>query len=189
MALGDPYATVAEFKERIAVNDSQDDSLLSAALDAASRSVEEFCDRQFNQASAASDRVYRPDFADMVQVDDFTGSATVTAAGGKTLAEGTDFEIGPVRDTNLGKPAWVLRHLKGGFGVNERLTVNALWGWDSVPAQVKEATLIMAAEIFKLKDAPFGVAGFGEFGVVRVRDNPKAAALLYPLRPTGPRVL
>jgi hypothetical protein len=33
-----------------------------------------------------------------------------------------------------------------------------------------------------LKDAPFGVAGFGEFGAVRVRNNPRAMALLQPYR-------
>jgi len=36
--------------------------------------------------------------------------------------------------------------------------------------------------LYKLKDAPFGVMGFGGMGnVVRVRENPKVMALLSDL--------
>jgi hypothetical protein len=41
---------------------------------------------------------------------------------------------------------------------------------------------MLAEETFKLKDAPFGVAGFGDFGVVRVRENPAVARLLAPYK-------
>jgi hypothetical protein len=37
---------------------------------------------------------------------------------------------------------------------------------------------MLAEETFKMKDAPFGVAGFSDFGAVRVRDNPKVMSLL-----------
>jgi hypothetical protein len=47
---------------------------------------------------------------------------------------------------------------------------------------VKQACLLLAAEILKLKDAPFGVAGFDGFGVVRVGQNRRATALLGPYR-------
>lgn len=56
--------------------------------------------------------------------------------------------------------------------------VTATFGWPAVPNRVHEAAVLIAIETFKLKDAPFGVAGFSEFGVVRVRDNPKIARLL-----------
>lgn len=57
--------------------------------------------------------------------------------------------------------------------------VTATYGWPVLPANVAQACLLLAAELVKLKDAPFGVAGFGEYGAVRVRENPKIAALLY----------
>jgi hypothetical protein len=62
------------------------------------------------------------------------------------------------------------------------LQVTARWGWSAVPPAVTEATLILAEELAKLKDAPFGVSGWTEFGVMRVRDNPFAARLLNPYR-------
>src|SRR5262249_31365326 len=53
----------------------------------------------------------------------------------------------------------------------DRIQITGVFGWPAVPLAVKQAALIAAADLFKLKDAPFGVAGFGEFGVVRVGAN------------------
>jgi len=53
-----------------------------------------------------------------------------------------------------------------------------VFGWPAVPRNVKTASLIAAAQIFRIKDAPFGVAGFGEFGVVRIQQNPQVMWLL-----------
>jgi hypothetical protein len=62
------------------------------------------------------------------------------------------------------------------------LQVTARWGWTAVPAPVADACLILAEEDFKLKDSPFGVGGYGQFGIIRVRDNPMAARMLAPYR-------
>jgi hypothetical protein len=59
-----------------------------------------------------------------------------------------------------------------------RIQVTGTFGWPAVPLNVKEATLIQAADTFRSKDAPFGVAGFGEFGVVRVGPNLRVQSLL-----------
>jgi hypothetical protein len=47
-----------------------------------------------------------------------------------------------------------------------------------VPTPVSEACRIVAEEMFKLRDTPFGIGGYGDFGVIRVRDNPFAARML-----------
>ena len=47
----------------------------------------------------------------------------------------------------------------------DRIQVTGVFGWPAVPLAVKQAALIAAADLFRLKDAPFGVAGFGEFAV------------------------
>lgn len=60
--------------------------------------------------------------------------------------------------------------------------ITARWGWAATPEPIKAATLLLAAETWKLKDAPFGVAAFGEFGSLRVRDNPKIETLIAPFR-------
>ena len=43
---------------------------------------------------------------------------------------------------------------------------------------VRRASLMLAIDFFKLKDAPFGVAGFGDYGPMRVMENPTVAGML-----------
>lgn len=62
------------------------------------------------------------------------------------------------------------------------ITVTADWGWLAVPAQVTEATMILAKDILQQRNNNSGVAGFGEFGAVRVRMNPLVSDMLNPLR-------
>jgi hypothetical protein len=195
VALGDSYASLSELKTRLGITDSSDDTALTAALATASRGAEKYCGRQFNLAALASARVYRPDSSRLVMVDDFAtalGLVVATDEGDDGVFQTTwaaaDYQLEPLNGVVDGEPGWPYWRIRvvgsRWFPCGRRATVQvtAQWGWAAVPAAVKEASLIMAEETFKLKDAPFGVAGFGEFGAVRVRDNPKAAGLLAPYR-------
>jgi hypothetical protein len=51
------------------------------------------------------------------------------------------------------------------------LWIAAKWGWAAVPSNVVTSCLMLAVADDKAKDAPFGVAGFGDFAV-RIRANP-----------------
>lgn len=194
MALGDSYAKLAELKPRLGITDANDDTRLTQALAAASRGVEKFCKRQFNVADTASARVYEPLHDELVMVDDFhtttdleiavddTGDGTF----GTTLSA-SQYKLRPRNGVVDGEPGWPFWRIKATesdlFPVGrDSVQVTAQWGWSAVPAAVKESTLIVAEETFKLADAPFGVAGFGEFGAVRVRENPKVAQMLGPYR-------
>lgn len=66
----------------------------------------------------------------------------------------------------------------------DSVTVSGVWGWPSIPAAVKMACRMQSAHVFKRQDSPLGVAGFGEFGVVRVpaRLDADVARLLDPYR-------
>ena len=50
----------------------------------------------------------------------------------------------------------------------DRVKITAQWGWPAVPDAVTQACLIKAARLYHRKDSPQGVAGFGEFGPVRL---------------------
>ena len=45
-------------------------------------------------------------------------------------------------------------------------------------ASVTEASLIIAAKLVKMREAPFGVVGWGDYGALRVRDIPEVRTLL-----------
>jgi hypothetical protein len=68
---------------------------------------------------------------------------------------------------------WPYSHL-------DRIQITGTWGWPAVPPPVSQACLVLSAQWFKEKDAPFGVAGVSDFGVVKVQTNPWVTELLRP---------
>lgn len=191
MAIGDPYASLDELKDylKMATKDSYDDALLDA-LSSVTSEIEAKCNRHFNKATSATIRSYYPDSRYLAKVHDFyTTDDLVVAINGNELTEGVDYELHPldgVVDGQPGWPYWKIR-LLGGRAFPYRpstgapLKVTAKWGWNAVPAPVKQACLIMAAETFQLKDAPLGVAGMDAFGsALRVRDSSVARNKLAP---------
>lgn len=185
MALEASYAELTELKNRLGITDTTHDDDLTEKLAGASREVEDHTNRQFNDAGAASARVYIPTNRNLAEVDDFhtiTGLTIETDesdSGSYDLTWATtDYQLEPLNGVVDGQPGWPYYDIRAvaskcfPFGRRAGLRVTARWGWAAVPYPVKDATLILAAESFKLREAPFGVAGFGEFGVVRVRDMP-----------------
>ncbi|ANN16251.1 hypothetical protein SD37_11745 [Amycolatopsis orientalis] len=191
MPIGDPYATVAQLKARLRINDTKDDTRLAEAITAASQGIETVCERQFNDAGAASARTYRPEHRHLVRVDDFhttTGLVIKTAQADGTFT-GTwspgEYELEPLDGIVGGVPGWpwwTIRAITQRFPCNRRATVQvtARWGWAAIPTAVKESCLIVAEEIFKLPDNPFGSGGYSDFGVIKVRNNPFAMRMLSP---------
>lgn len=186
MALGDSYATLAELKARLRISDTNDDTRLTEALSAASRGIEHCTDRQFNTAGVtASARLYYPETRALAYVDDFSTTQDLvievdTAGSGSYTTEWTtaDYQLEPLNGIEDGQSGWPYYRLRAVgsryFPCNSRasLQVTARWGWAAIPAGVKEATLILAEDIAKLRDAPFGVGGYGEYGRIKARENP-----------------
>lgn len=199
MALGDTYATLDELKEYLQLTDETEfDERLDDALVTSSKAIERYSGRVFNDALTVSARVFNPTRSGLAFVDDFstiTGLIIKTDDDEDGVFEETwttaDYQLEPLngmRNGMTGWPYWQIRAVGPSLSFpklsNGRATlqVTARWGWSAVPAPVKQACLIMAAETFKLATAPLGVAGMGEFGFIRVRDNRMATAKLEPYR-------
>lgn len=196
MALGDSYATKATLKARLSITDTKDDAKIDSALATASVNIEGHCGRQFNDAGVATARVYYPDTLTTVTVDDFSTTAGLVVAADysnagtytTTIASG-NYQLEPLNgivEGTTGWPYYKIRAIQTWYPLwytsigdpRTSIQVTAQWGWTSVPAPVIEAALILAEEVYKLKDAPYGVAGFSQYGAVRVKENPKVADLL-----------
>jgi hypothetical protein len=188
-ALGGPYATRAKMKRRMGIPDSNttQDSDIDDELLSASNAINSFCGRQFGRVEVATARQY-PNGLNGIDIDDaysLTGMLIDDVAYSSTtwIAEPLDGVVN-------GVPGWPFTRLARPFGTHPiylsrrgypttLVTVTALWGWAQVPPNVHSACLLLAADGLKSKDAPFGVAGFGDY-VVRVRANPKVKELLDP---------
>ena len=207
MALNDPYVTAAQLKTRLGISDSTDDTAITAAVNASSRWIDNFCNRRrfgFNVATAATARTYRPLTLYRCMVDDISSNTSLVVKvdqGGDgtyetTWTNGTHFLLEPLDEVAAdggSRPYTSLTAIdSSSFPMLARrrpaVQVTALWGWPAVPALVTEACYQLAEETFKLKDAPFGVAGVNDFGVLRIGNqtmNRVQAMLQDYIRGTG----
>jgi hypothetical protein len=196
MALTDSYATKAQLKTRLNITDTNDDAALDSALAASSRDIEGAMGRNFNDAGVASARVYYPDDLASISVDDFsTISGLIVACdfsngtNYSSIIAAANYQLEPLNGVVDGTPGWPFYRIRAiqtwyplwlttiGYP-RASVQITAQWGWAAVPSPVSEACLMLAEETFKMKDAPYGVAGFSQYGAVRVRENPKVMALL-----------
>lgn len=183
------YCSVAQLKSRFRIGDGADDVELAGTITSASQWVNNYCNRYF--WSGAAVRTYQPDSYYCLDVDDLvsvTSLKTDASADGvfETTWSASDYQLLPTNPSASGE-TWPYTEVSAvgsrTFPYSARrgtVEVSGVFGWPAVPAPVVQATMLVASELFRLRDAPFGVAGFGEFGAVRVRENPKVAELLDP---------
>ncbi len=189
------YATATELRTYLGVGSEVTDARLTGALESVTAEIDQWCGRVFTMETEATARLYHAWNHTSARVDDFwTADGLVVAvdyAGDgtylTTLAT-SDYQLEPLNGVVGGVSGWPyyrIRLLTRSLPCRTArpgLSVTAQWGWSAVPAPVKQACLIMAAETMKLSEAPFGVAGFDGFGAVRVRVNPMAERKLAPYR-------
>lgn len=195
------YTSLEEVKSRLKISDTNDDDLILGAVKAAARAVEGYTGRFFYPLTET--RTFRPYTLYELPIDDLV-SITQLAVDYNGLGvfssiwtQGVDYELQVGIDefnqmaTGEKRPYTVVRVINGGngnwfpfvwpFSRLDRVQIMGTWGWPEVPYGVSEATRQIAAEVYKMKDAPFGLMGTSEFGVVRVpKQNPYITKLLTP---------
>lgn len=201
MAVTNGYCTLAQLREHF-----DDDAtilptaLAERAINAVSRGIDKYCARRFWADPTVQTRIYRPEFEDVVWVDDIstrTGLIVKTDTSGDgtyaTTWASTDYELQPLNADADGQAyAWwrlhaVDRYLFPLTGKVPPLQVTAKFGWSLIPDGVEEACILRAAQIFKRRESVSGVAGFDGFGAVRIsrRLDPDVCDLLDPYQKIG----
>ena len=189
------YVTLQTFKTYIENErtGTANDDRLQAALDAAHQGIDDFLGRAMVVASGSTTRSYAPDGDELLTIHDCTTITAVTE-NGVTLTAGTMYQAEPLNNlTESGAtwPYWQLRRLNGyGWYTNPAsygavtVTVTGTFGWAAIPTPVVEACKMLAKDIAAARELRGDVAGFGEYGVVRIRQSPQISGLLAPYRKT-----
>lgn len=193
------YIDVAELRSWLGIVGASEDTLLDQAITSATAWINGYCGQDFshvhhNQPETRQFYAQRDPWrlflsygsiADtvgmIVQTDDNEdGTAETTWAASDWIVESEQSgkPDGPYYAIRAVGNRWFPKSING----RPLVHVTACWGWPQTPSPVVEASYILASEFWKMRDAPFGVAGFGEFGVVRVRRNPIVLQLLEPYR-------
>ena len=187
MAITNGYATLTEIKYYMSISDNTDNDLLENLVESASRSIDRIANRRFYLDATASARLYRAYSDIFVYVDDIgtTSSLVVkTDSNGngtyaKTLTLNQDYILDPLTASSLNRPftqltmvsnteTWPIFPGLTQNGLRPGVQVTARWGWPSVPDDINMACLILTADLYKRKDAPGGILGLGDLGVVRM---------------------
>lgn len=200
MTVTNAYCTQAELREHMGdTGEKLDAALLDKAINATSRAIDRYCDRRFWQDAAPTTRVYRADDQHVIYVDDISTSTGLILATDPQLNgawpdewAASDYQLEPLNSDVVAAGdegdafSWyrivavgVHRFPVDPFRVTVKVT--ARFGWSAIPDDVNEACILKATSLFRRKDAPYGVAGFADFGPVRVtRRDPDVLDLLGP---------
>lgn len=172
--MANEYASLAELKTFLRMNETTNDTELQDKLTAASRRVDRDTGRRFYVDGSATARTYRATHATLLMVDDIstTNSLVVEVGRGSswTTVDSTLFDTLP---ENALADGWAIETFDRASGCwplfgSTRVRVTAKWGWPAVPDPIKAACLLLAGRLFRRKDSPEGVKGFSDMGVVRV---------------------
>jgi len=187
MAITNGYATLNEIKAYLSISDTTDDTLLEKLVESSSRSIDKIANRRFYADTSATTRLYRAYSDIFVYTDDISGTSGLVVkvdqdgngTYSKTVTLNTDFILDPLTASALGRPftqltmvsnteTWPIFPGLTQNGLRPGVQVTAKFGWPSVPSDVNVACLILTADLYKRKDAPGGVLGLGDLGVIRM---------------------
>ena len=191
MAITNGYTTLVEVKNILRLTDSIDDSLLETCIESASRQIDSHCERVFTSGTAT--RVYIPNDSYTVEIDDLVSLTTLETSsdgdGFDTTWNSNDYQLMPLNGyiSGIQRPYDVITAVDDLFfpiiGKEATVRVTGLFGWASVPTDIRQACNLIAIRQYKRYDSPLGVAGFGDLGAIRVsRFDPDVETLLGPYR-------
>jgi hypothetical protein len=191
------YATEGELTAHARIGDQVDDAQVFTALAAASRAIDQRCNRQFGRVPVVEARDYVPRWSRarggwLVPIDDLmttTGLVVAVDQDGDGVHEtvSTSYRLRPSNAVAKGQP-WtelLLPAAAAGARTPYSVRVTALWGWPGVPDAVRQACLLQASRLLARRDAPFGIAGSPESGSelrLLSRLDPDVAVAVEPYR-------
>jgi len=204
MAIVNGYCTQDELKQFVGIptTDTADDNLLDDAINAASRQIDAYCGRYFYQDGSVSARVFFTNHPYDLKVDDISTTTGLIIKYDDTddgtyeiTVPSSDYQVLPLNGVVggiTGNPYYIIQLISDSnyewpldIGSNRpRAEITAKWGYASVPQQIKQATLMLASELFAMRNAPLGVAGVSDFGIVSVQQNREVTKLIAPFRKT-----
>lgn len=198
MAIVNGYTTLAQLKATLRITDSVDDELLELAINAASRQIDGYCERTFYDMGTEA-REFVPQDSFLTEIDDLISIEYLkTSSTGDTFDttwDAADYQLEPLNSFvgGLSLPFTRIRAVDSKlFPVYDAKNVNAYdasvqvrgnWGFSAVPVPIEQATILYAARQYKRYDAPLGIAGFGDIGMMRIgRFDPDIEAMVSPYR-------
>lgn len=171
MAWAPDYVSSVELKAFLRISDAADDAQVALAVTAASRAVDDHCNRQFGKVAAPEARKYTAWFnydrdVWVVDIDDLQDATGLAVTIGGTAV--TAYTLEPVNAVLEGK-AWTRLVVASDSAVQPTGAANEVgavgpWGWTATPTTVKQASHLQASRFFSRRTSPYGIAGSPQDG-------------------------
>jgi hypothetical protein len=199
VAITNGYTTLQAVLDEMGIINPGSDERINAAINAASRQIDDYTGRRFWQDATVVDReFYADDGAELVSaagavMDISTATGLVvkiddgdTGTFATTLTIGTHFILTPTNAGDEGQPFTGIRLVDSLYRFPRSssgrpgVRVTAKFGFPSVPDPVAQACLVQAVLLYKATDAAMGGLSFGDGTILRVRAglNPIAQSLV-----------
>lgn len=196
MAITNGYCTLAEVKAALRITDNADDTLLEKSVEAASRRVDGYTGRYFFQQNTTV-KVFAKDVLRVFLRNDLVSVTTLKTDNlgdqsfNTTLIEDVDFALEPYDADLLGIPYFRITAIGGKtfpiFTVppTPGVEITGVFGYPSVPDDIREATILLAIRGFARYNAALGVVGFADMAIQVRAVDPDVRDFLNPYRKLG----
>ncbi len=198
MTIENGYCTLAEFKAEYfppGVTTTVADSVIEKKIEAASRAIDKHCKRFFYQSALGENesesRYYTAlDANTLMVIDDIETLDSLKTDDDcdriyETEWAGTDYDLMPDNAALHNEPyTWIETAPNGTLSFPTHhlgVEITGTFGWPEVPDDVQQACLLLAMRLMARKNAPLGITGNADFGVMRVlKEDPDVLMLLEP---------
>jgi len=176
MAITNGYCTLSELKAALRIVDNVDNTLLENSIEGASRRIDSYCGRYFYQQTKTV-KIFARNELQVFLRDDLVSITTLNTddAGNQTFSgtwtANTDYALEPYNADLLGIPYYRVTAVGGKtfpFFIAPPLPgvrITGVWGYPTVPDDVREACVLLAARGFARYNAALGVVGFGDMAL------------------------
>lgn len=188
------YSTQALVKAYLGIPSatSSENTAIDNALDAASAEINQLTGRTFVVPSGATAKTYVPYDDYTVYVDDIAQTTGLVVKEDTTLDGTYDTTLTVTTDyvlTGNSAPYRVIKRVDGDEWPRDRygrptVEVTAFYGYGmTVPDQVAQCALVLAARLYQRRSSPLGFQAGGIDGFIRIsRNDPEVLALLRGLK-------
>lgn len=197
MTTTNSYISTDEAVDYVGQNAARSTDFIDDCINAASRQIDRWCGRHFYQVTEA--RTFDVEELDCLELGPFNDLVSVTTLKVDANADGSYettygsslYQLEPVNAALRGEPYTEIELRSGTMfptpvygGPENLIQITGVWGWPSVPPEVKSACRILVAEMVALENAPLGTSGGGDFGAAYVGSGTRKRAfdMLAPYR-------